>query len=79
MAPIIPNFVIESLLSFDTLQTIVQFIKGSFPHTASKGQLPVVAELQEEALRQLLHRLLQGGEKLPVGKIAGRAAFRAFS
>lgn len=64
----------EGLLSVQIFQPVIEIVEGFEPFAATIRELFIIAKLQKEALCELLHRLLQRGEKLPVGKIACRCA-----
>ena len=60
-------------LSIDGFEPVVQLVEGLHVLAPAEGELSIVAKFQKEALRQLLHRLLQRAEKLAVSKIARRS------
>ena len=62
-------------MSVQIFQSVVQLVEGLHVLAPAEGELSIVAKFQKEALRQLLHRLLQRAEKLAVSKIARRSTF----
>ena len=49
-------------LSIDGFEPVVQLVEGLHVLAPTEGELSIVAKFQKEALRQLLHRLLQRAE-----------------
>ena len=60
---------------FDIIQTLIEVVERFVPGAAAVGKSPIFPELQEEALGQFLHRLLQGGKELLIGEALCGGAF----
>ena len=54
---------------FDIIKAVVELVERLHPPAAPEGQLSVIPELQKEAFGQLLDRLLERAEELPVGEV----------